>query len=154
MALARACPRLGLGLFDLPPVVAGAAPAIAAAGLSDRITLHAGSFFDDPLPRGYPCMTLVRILHDHDDAPVLALLKAVHEALPQGGRLVIAEPMSGARGAAAVGDAYFGMYLWAMNSGRPRTPAEYGRLLESAGFFRLARGADRPARDRFGDCQP
>lgn len=136
MALARAWPQLRLGLFDLPPVVAGAARAIDRAGLSDRVALHPGNFLAQPLPRDYSCMTLVRILHDHDDEHCLHLLTAIHTALPAGGRLVIAEPMSGAAGAAAMGDAYFGFYLWAMNSGRPRTSAEYGRLLERAGFSR------------------
>ena len=42
--------------------------------------------------------------------------------------------MAGARGAKAMGDAYFGLYLWAMNSGRPRTPTEYGEMLRKAGF--------------------
>ena len=133
-ALARACPRIELGLFDLPPVIAGTAGILAEAGLGDRIALHPGDFFNDPLPRGYDAATLVRILHDHDDERCLSLLRAVHQALPAGGRIVIAEPMSQAPGAAAMGDAYFGLYLWAMNSGRPRSAREYGRLLESAGF--------------------
>ncbi|MFX8082902.1 methyltransferase, partial [Acinetobacter baumannii] len=64
-ALARACPGLGIGLFDLPPVVAGAAPVLAQAGLADRIDLHPGDFLQGPLPGGYDAMTLVRILHDH-----------------------------------------------------------------------------------------
>jgi demethylspheroidene O-methyltransferase len=33
-----------------------------------------------------------------------------------------------------MGDAYFGLYLWAMGSGRPRRPAELGAMLRSAGF--------------------
>jgi demethylspheroidene O-methyltransferase len=91
-------------------------------------------FFRDALPPGYDCITLVRVLHDHDDAACLALLRAVRRALPPGGRLVIAEPMAGTPGALAMGDAYFGFYLWAMNAGRPRTAAEYGAMLKTAGF--------------------
>jgi demethylspheroidene O-methyltransferase len=128
-------PALELALFDLPPVADAARGVLAARGL-ERVKVHGGSFRDDPLPRGADLVTLVRILHDHDDAVVQALLGAVHAALPPGGRLLIAEPMAGTRGAEAMGDAYFGLYLWAMGSGRPRTAQAYLAMLAAAGFRR------------------
>lgn len=132
-ALADACPHLKLGIFDLPPVLAG------AASLPPRVALHPGDFFATPFPQGYDCMTLVRILHDHDDDRCMQILQSAREALPPGGRLVIAEPMAGVRGARAMGDAYFGLYLWAMNSGRPRTIDEYATMAREAGFTRTRR---------------
>jgi demethylspheroidene O-methyltransferase len=129
-------PRLQLALFDLPPVAARAREILAAQSLP-HIVAHGGSFRDDPIPGGADLITLVRILHDHDDAVVLALLKAVRAALPPGGTLLIAEPMAGTRGAEAMGDAYFGLYLWAMGSGRPRTAAAYTEMLQAAGFARV-----------------
>jgi demethylspheroidene O-methyltransferase len=65
---------------------------------------------------------------------VRALLKKAHAALPAGGRLLIAEPMSETPGAEVMGDAYFGLYLWAMGSGRPRTAQAYIAMLAEAGF--------------------
>lgn len=135
-AVADACPDLALGVFDLPPVIAGTARLIESAGLTSRVALHPGDFFNDSIPHGYDCITLVRILHDHDDAQSLELLRAIRRALPAGGRLIIAEPMAKTPGAQAMGAAYFGMYLWAMNSGRPRSADEYGEMLQSAGFAR------------------
>jgi demethylspheroidene O-methyltransferase len=129
-------PGLQLALFDLPPVAARAREILAAQSLP-HIVAHGGSFRDDPIPGGADLITLVRILHDHDDAVVLALLKAVRAALPPGGTLLIAEPMAGTRGAEAMGDAYFGLYLWAMGSGRPRTAAAYTEMLQAAGFARV-----------------
>ena len=129
-------PGLQLALFDLPPVAARAREILAAQSLP-HIVAHGGSFRDDPIPGGADLITLVRILHDHDDAVVLALLKAVRAALPPGGTLLIAEPMAGTRGAEAMGDAYFGLYLWAMGSGRPRTAAAYTEMLRAAGFARV-----------------
>jgi demethylspheroidene O-methyltransferase len=76
----------------------------------------------------------VRVVHDHDDAQVLVLLRAVRQALPPDGTLLLAEPMADTAGAHAMGDAYFGLYLWAMGSGRPRSVAELTRLLAAAGF--------------------
>jgi demethylspheroidene O-methyltransferase len=42
--------------------------------------------------------------------------------------------MAGTAGAEPMGDAYFGLYLLAMGSGRPRTSAELSSLARSAGF--------------------
>ena len=79
-------------------------------------------------------MTLIRVIHDHDDASVLQILRAAHAALPSDGRLLIAEPMADTPGAETVGDAYFGFYLLAMGRGRPRSPARIAELLLAAGF--------------------
>ncbi|MGK3925309.1 methyltransferase, partial [Enterococcus faecium] len=78
---------------------------------------------------GADIASLVRVLHDHDDTAVRTILGAVHAALPPGGTLLVAEPMSGTRGAAPIGDAYFGFYLTAMKSGRPRTADELSAML-------------------------
>ena len=129
-------PGLGLALFDLPPVASAARAVLDARGLA-HVEAHGGSFRDDPLPDGFDLISLVRILHDHDDEVVQALLGAVHAALPAGGKLLIAEPMAGTPGAEAMGDAYFGLYLWAMGSGRPRTAEDYRAMLRRAGFARV-----------------
>lgn len=138
--VAQACPRLELGLFDLPEVVDS-----APESLDGRVALHRGSFFDDDLPRGYDCISLVRILHDHDDAPAMHLLANIHSALDTGGTLLIAEPLAATRGAEAMGDAYFGLYLWAMRSGRPRSAREIRAMLREAGFS---------ASRKVSTCQP
>jgi len=44
--------------------------------------------------------------------------------------------LAGTVGAEASGDAYFGFYLMAMGSGRPRTQAELEAMLVEAGFAR------------------
>ncbi len=132
-AVAARHPDLRLTLFDLPDVTETARPILAAQGLS-RIVVSGGSFKTDPLPAGADVITLVRILHDHDDDVVRQLLAKARAALPPRGTLIIAEPMAGTRGSEAMGDAYFGLYLWAMGSGRPRTAKAYIQMLGEAGF--------------------
>ena len=127
-------PDLGLLLFDLPAVTVKAAEKLAAAGLSGRSNIVPGSFLTDALPHGADIATLVRVLHDHDDPAALVILRAARAALPKDGVLLVAEPMSGVRGAVPIGDAYFGFYLAAMGSGRPRTPKEISAMLAAAGF--------------------
>lgn len=133
-ALARHYPALSLMHMDLPPVSQLARQRIADQGLTGRIECHPGSFLHDPLPRGADLVTLVRVAHDHPDAAVRHLLRAIHDALPEGGELLLAEPMAEVDGQPATPDPYFHFYLLAMGSGRLRTPAELMRLMTEAGF--------------------
>jgi demethylspheroidene O-methyltransferase len=133
-AVAARAPDLQLMLFDLPAVAERGRARFAEAGLSNRARCFGGDFAADPLPEGADIVSLVRIIHDHDDARALAILRNARRALAPGGTLLIAEPMSGTAGAEPVMEAYFGFYLLAMGTGRPRTPAELIGLLEAAGF--------------------
>ncbi|OQW73591.1 MAG: methyltransferase [Proteobacteria bacterium ST_bin13] len=133
-AVAARVPGIELALFDLPAVGERARRALDAAGHGPRVTIHGGNFLADSLPGGHDLVTLIRVLHDHDDAPALQLLRNIHAALPPGGRLLIAEPMAETPGAEAAGDGYFGMYLWAMGSGRPRSKKAIAAMLRQAGF--------------------
>jgi demethylspheroidene O-methyltransferase len=142
-AAARRAPELRLTLFDLPPVAASARARFAREGLTGRATAVDGDFLADALPVGADVISLVRVIHDHDDAAVLTLLRAARRALPPGGTLLVAEPMSGTDGAEPVGEAYFAFYLLAMGSGRPRRAEDLAALLRATGFVRV-----RPLRTR------
>ncbi len=139
----KAYPKLSLTLCDLPGVVPLAEARLSAALAGRQIHYAGRDMFKDCLPAGADAITLVRILHDHDDDQVRILLRAVRDALPKSGRLIIAEPMALTPGAEAMGDAYFGIYLWAMASGRPRSRGELTTLLNEAGFAHVR---ERPTR--------
>ncbi len=128
-AVAGKARHLRLILFDLPGVDAPPGPYAAVSG----------DVFTDKLPAGADIITLVRVLHDHDDGRALAILQAARAALPPGGVLLIAEPLAGAAGAEPIGAAYFGFYLLAMGSGRARKFADIAALLCAAGFGAVTR---------------
>lgn len=132
-AVAMRHPELRLQLLDLPPVAQRARDRLAAQGLA-RVDVRAGSFLDPQPAASADLVTLIRVLHDHDDAMARAALRAAHEALTPGGVLLVAEPMADTPGAEAIGEAYFGFYLLAMGSGRARRRAELTLLLQEAGF--------------------
>jgi demethylspheroidene O-methyltransferase len=134
-AAARA-PGARLILFDLPEVAARAEAKFAAAGLAGRARAVGGDVSRDALPAGADLVTLIRVLHDNSDARAAGILAAARAALAPGGKILVAEPLSGTAGAQTVG-AYFSMYLLAMRSGRPRCAAELRGLLEAAGFRRI-----------------
>jgi demethylspheroidene O-methyltransferase len=129
-------PKLRFTLFDLPSVTERARARLDRAGLLDRTEIVGGDFLSEPLPGGADLITLIRILHDHDEQGVLALLRAARAALPADGALLIAEPMSEPGGKNRFTDAYFAFYLLAMGRGRARTPNEIFALLREAGFRR------------------
>ena len=126
--------HLQLVLFDLPPVARRAGHRFAAMGLAQRARIHPGDFLAEPLPTGPDVVSLVRVVHDHDDDAAMLLLRSTHRALPAKGVLLLAEPMMGTPGAEPVADAYFAFYLLAMGRGRPRTPQTLQRMLQAAGF--------------------
>lgn len=129
--VARRAPGLDLTLFDLPSVVEAAE---VRTGGAAPFASRGGSFRDDPLPEGHDAISLIRVLYDHDEDVVRALLTKVHATLPPGGRIIVSEPMSGGEMPCRAGDAYFGFYTLAMTTGRPRSPEHHIALLREAGF--------------------
>ena len=142
LAAGAQAPNLRLTLFDLPAVAEIARDRLGTSPIATRCDVAGGDFTTAPLPAGADVISLVRVLHDHDDDVAGVLLRAIRQALPPGGTLLVAEPMAGTRGAEPVGDAYFGFYFLAMGGGRARTPERIKQMLSEAGFSRarLLRG--------------
>ncbi len=133
IAACRHYPSLRAVVFDLPEVGSLAREVIAASPVAGRIEFQSGDFFVDPLPEG-DLYALGRILHDWTESKALALLARIHDRLPSGGGLVIAEKLldedkSGPRWA-LMQDLAMLLYT----EGRERTKSEYQALLEQVGF--------------------
>jgi len=128
--VAKRYPDIAASVLDLPEVVSEAKNHIS----NSDIRFVATDMFHSPLPQDVELFSLIRVLHDHDDEPVVSLLTRLHGALKPGGHLLIAEPMAGTQGAEPIGDTYFSFYLWAMGSGRPRTAEELKGMCLAAGF--------------------
>jgi demethylspheroidene O-methyltransferase len=140
---AQRFPHLRVMCFDLPNVVEGSRIRFANNSIGERAVAVGGDFFTDELPPGADAISLIRVLHDHDDPEALRILQKARAALAPNGVVVIAEPMAGTPGGERVADAYFGFYLLAMGSGKPRSCAALAKLMRAAGF---ARPALRPTR--------
>jgi hypothetical protein len=88
--VALANPHLrGLG-FDLPQVRPIFEEYVAGAGVADRLTFAAGSFFDQDLPKADVVM-MGHILHDWDLETKQMLVKKAFDALPPGGAFIVYE---------------------------------------------------------------
>lgn len=128
--------HLKLMLFDLPAVAERAQQHLAGSGLQDRAQAYGGDVRAGNLPPGADIVSLVRVIHDHDDQDAMRILRSAWNALPPGGTLLLAEPMAGTPAAPGV-EAYFIFYLLAMGSGRPRRMEELTHMLQAAGFSQI-----------------
>jgi O-methyltransferase domain/Dimerisation domain len=76
------------GGFDLPPLEPIFDAYVGNLGLGDRLGFTAGDFFADPLPEA-DVLVMGHILHDWDLDEKRLLLRKAHEALPEGGALIV-----------------------------------------------------------------
>ena len=142
-AVAARWPDLAITVADLPPVADIARQGLLDDGLERRIDVIGIDATSGNIPGTYDVVSLVRIVHDHDDDRALKILTTARSALSDDGALLVAEPLAATDAAGALNDAYFQVYLLAMGSGRPRRYAEMKKLLKQAGFGSVKRRRTR-----------
>ena len=123
-------------LFDQAHVVRDAPALIEARGLSGRIAIESGSFFER-VPTGADAYILSHIIHDWNEDQCLTILGNCRAAMKPGATLLIVEfvlPSGNAPHFGKLAD----MVMLALPGGEERTAEEYRVLLEKAGF-RLTR---------------
>jgi hypothetical protein len=81
----------GVG-YDLPTVRPIFEDYVAKHGLQDRIQFHTGDFFTEPLASA-DVLIMGHILHDWGMEDKLRLLRKAHDALPEGGALIVYESL-------------------------------------------------------------
>jgi hypothetical protein len=88
--IALAHEHISGGGFDLPPIEPIFDAYVARAGLGERLSFTGGDFFADPLPDA-DVLVMGHILHDWDIDEKRLLLQKAHDALPDGGALIVYE---------------------------------------------------------------
>jgi hypothetical protein len=122
-------------LYDREPVVEGA-QSTWPAGIGDRCTVEAGSFFSG-VPAGGDTYLLRNIVHDWGDDDVLTILRHVRAGIVDGGTLMIVEMVLPDMASAHFAE-LLNLEMLVAVGGRERTAAQYENLLQQAGF-RLVR---------------
>ncbi len=130
-------------VFDLPEAVALAREIVGASPASDQIEVVAGDFFVDVLPEG-DLYSLGRILHDWTESKILPLLKRIHDRLPSGGALLIAEKLLEPDKSGPLWAQMQNLNMLACTEGKERTLGEYKAILEQVGFTTVL-GATTPS---------
>lgn len=125
-------PQLKGTVFDLPHVVERAQTALNAAGLSDRGSVHGGSFFES-IPSGGDAYLLRHIIHDWDDSQSHTILKCVRAAMSPQAKLLIIETVI-PPGNDACFAKLLDLTMLVIPGGLERTREQYATLLTGAGF--------------------
>lgn len=121
-------------LYDSPGVIESARPLLAQRGVSHRVELIAGSFFD-AVPGGCDAYLLKNILHDWDDETCIRLLANIRRAAAPASRLIICEALVERCSRDAIGTRTDLQMMVVCEQGRERSRRELDRLLRAAGFY-------------------
>jgi hypothetical protein len=116
--------------------VADAPALLKAKGVSGRVTIESGDFFK-AVPAAGDVYVLSHIIHDWSEDQCCTILGHVRNAMNRGGRLLVVE-MVLPEGDALHPGKLLDMGMLVATGGQERTEAEYGHLLNRAGF-RLTR---------------
>ena len=120
-------PHLQVTVLERPEVIARA---MHEREKREGLAWYAGDLFE-PWGIEADAVVLARVLHDWADAKASRILQNARSALPHGGNIYIVEmlvPETGNTGALC------SLHLLLTSGGQERTAAEYGHLLNNAGF--------------------
>jgi hypothetical protein len=119
-------------LFDLPHVVHDAPALIEQRGLTDRVRIEGGSFFER-VPEGADAYVLSHVIHDWNHEQCLTILGNCRRAMSAGSRLLLVE-MVLPEGDIPHPGKMLDMVMLTIPGGEERTAAQYETLLDEAGF--------------------
>ncbi|MCI0525465.1 MAG: acetylserotonin O-methyltransferase [Acidobacteria bacterium] len=131
-AILKANPQMRGVLFDLPHVIAEAGPSLDRAGVRDRCETATGDFFES-VPEVGDAYVMKWIIHDWDDEKSAVILKNIHRAMNENGKLLLLE-MVVPEGNQPDLSKFMDLNMMVMTGGRERTEAEFGALMAASGF--------------------
>ena len=142
----RAHPHVRGTLVDLPRTIARSHEIFGPAGVADRVTTSAQSFFD-PLPAGQDLYMLKSVLCDWPDAEAQAILTRCAEAARPNGRVVAVNGVEGGETASPE------LLMLVLVGGKQRTLAEFSVLGKAAGL-EVSATVKQPSGRLLVECRP
>jgi SAM-dependent methyltransferase len=144
----RAHPEVRGILVDRAATVARAERTFHDAGVADRVTTIAQSFFD-PLPAGADLYMLKSVLSDWPDPEAIAILTRCADASRPAGRVILVNEISPDRPGGPSPE----LLMMVLVGGRGRTLAGFRPLARQAGLDVIAAGRQRSGRFMV-ECAP
>jgi ubiquinone/menaquinone biosynthesis C-methylase UbiE len=133
IAVARLAPQCEIVALDFPSVLEVTAEHARAAEV--RITLLPGSAFTVDLGTGYDAVLVTNLFHHFPTEENVTLMKRFRAALRRGGRMLTLEFVPNQDRISPAASASFSMMMLANTpAGDAYTMAEYGQMLDAAGF--------------------
>ncbi len=144
----QANPNMKGVLFELPEVASSAAEFLEEEGVSDRIEIVAGDFFESVPPAD--TYLLMRVLQDWTDKEAVRILESCRRAIRPGGTVLIIEKVVEAD-ATTLDYPITDIHMLVESGGKERTREQFRELLDRAGF-KMGRTIPLPA--DLGDGYP
>jgi predicted O-methyltransferase YrrM len=141
LALLENQPGIAGIVVDLPHAAPGAQAEVTRRGLSDRVEVRSGDFFD-AVPEA-DLYLLKFVLHDWDDRSCERILTNCRRAMRPGGRVIVVEMVIDEAGR-SLAATQMDMAMLAATQGMERTVTEFDELFVAAG---LRRTSVTPLRD-------
>ncbi|MTE13247.1 methyltransferase [Nocardia aurantiaca] len=129
----RRHPSMRGTIFELPRVAGNLAEGLAEPGLSGRLTVETGDFFES-VPKGADAYLLKHIIHDWSDEDAERILRTVRSAMETEARLLIIDIVLPDHQRPHPGKMTDLEMLVNTDGGRERTQTEFGDLLSRSGF--------------------
>jgi orsellinic acid C2-O-methyltransferase len=152
----RANPGVRGVLFDLAAGLDGAADAMAAAGVADRVEIMEGSFFES-VPSGKDVYLLKSIVHDWDDEHSVKILATCRAAMVAAStRLLVIDrvvPEHVSADGRDIATVMSDLHMMVLLGGRERTTAELIALFEPAGL-KLTQDIEMPSGFHIVEARP
>ena len=121
-------------VFDRPEVLKVAAEFAQEYGVADRMELHPGDMFTDPLPTA-DAILLSNVLHDWDVPECRQLIQRCATALPAQGRLLIHDVFLNGDHDGPLAVALYSASLFSLTEGRAYSEREYREWMLEAGLL-------------------
>jgi SAM-dependent methyltransferase len=133
VALLLKNPQLRAVVLDRPEVLRIAAEFAQEYGVADRLRMHEGDMFADPLPAA-DVVLLSNVLHDWDEPECRSLVQRCADVLPVGGRLLIHDVLLNDALDGPLPIALYSAALFTLTEGRAYSGAEFQNWLRDAGL--------------------
>jgi predicted O-methyltransferase YrrM len=127
-------PHLKAIVFDHPQVLKVAAEMAQAYGVADRLLLHSGDMFADPLPK-CEAILLSNVLHDWDVPECEKLVARCAQTIPQGGQVIIHDVFLNDDLGGPFALAMYSAALFTLTEGRAYSAEEYRTWLRANGLL-------------------
>lgn len=134
MTFALKNPSFQGGVYELPQVAERAKKQIQESGLTSRLWVETGDFFEE-VPKGYDAIVLKHILHDWPDEKCIRILKNCREALAhRGKKLYIIDIVLDKEDPNYEYHRFFDIKMLVLLNAMERTQTHINNLLLQAGF--------------------
>ncbi|MEW2380540.1 methyltransferase [Micromonospora sp. NPDC047707] len=134
--IVTAHPNLAGHVFDLPQMEPFFTEQAAEKGLTDRLTFHGGSFFENPLPQA-DIVVMGHVLHDWDRDQRKFLVEKAFHAVNPGGVLLVYDRMLD-RPSSRVENLVISLDMLLVTDGGSEYPVgELREHAEAAGFVKI-----------------